>query len=297
MANNITYHPSVKRTGNENNDYPNIDGADTIADSAAYIANTTFSLGSSADNTVSDGTASFLGDTFPRCSNNDGCYYECRDTASCYNTNITCSSTTGCIVNCTGNLACSLMSLSLNENAKFHMECHESACTGMDIQMDENVVSAHIHCAGEDACLGMQVTVPAMGNETNVSISCYDLNSCTDLNITAGDEHLQLHMFKYSAGIVLQNGFGWSLSDQTITCDMNNTYIAFEFDTMTDGAIVGLIAQEYLQEAFPCAGVTVYCGDAVDGVEDGSCQMQYAVNGDGLSQYEDEQYRNDSGCI
>ena len=43
----------------------------------------------------------------------DGCYYECKDTASCYNTNLLCESGGGCMLKCTGNLACSLMTLTV----------------------------------------------------------------------------------------------------------------------------------------------------------------------------------------
>ena len=55
-------------------------------------------------------------------------------------------------------------------------------------------------------------------------------------------------MFKYSAGIILDNGYGWSVADGTITCDMNNSYIAYDFQDMEDSDVSAAVDAEYENE-------------------------------------------------
>merc|ERR1719361_2149715 len=85
-------------------------------------------------------------------------------------------------------------------------------------------------------------TVPSAAalNRSGISISCYDLNSCTDLNITAGDEYLQLHMYKYSAGINLYNGFGYSLDADSAT----NVSISLSVDELKSKAMYELFRSQ-----------------------------------------------------
>ena len=158
---------------------------------------------------------------------------------------------------------------------KLHMECYENSCSNTVIDIQGSIQSAHIHCAVEDACQGMLVKTDAMGSDTDISITCYVLNACTDLNITAGDQYVQLHMYKYSEGIHLYNGFGWSLADNTITCDRTHNFIMWEFGSDTD--VEALVDAEYVNEPFPCEGIVVHCYNQVDGVVDGSCDMGYVV--------------------
>ena len=163
---------------------------------------------------------------------------------------------------------------------KLHMECYENSCSNTVIDIQGSIQSAHIHCAVEDACQGMLVKTDAMGSGTDVSITCYVLNACTDLNITAGDEYVQLHMYKYSQGIHLYNGFGWSFDDNTITCDRTHNFIMYNWNTSDNSDVKDLVDAEYVNEPFPCEGIVVHCFNQTDGVLDGSCDMGYVVDAD-----------------
>ena len=158
------------------------------------------------------------------------------------------------------------------------------------IDIQGTIQSAHIHCAVEDACQGMLVKTDPMGVSTDVSITCYVLNACTDLNITAGDQYVQLHMYKYSEGIHLYNGFGWSLADNTITCDRTHNFIMWEFGSTE--SVLDLVDKEYIDEPFPCEGIVVHCHNQTkeDGVwiKDGWCDMGYVLGANvDLDKYED----------
>ena len=117
---------TVKVSGDFDDDYPNIDGVDISVNVAKKINETEFdfdNIGSESWlNITTNATAQYLGEdgttaTKWDCTQDqwsDGCYYECKDTASCYNTNLLCESGGGCIIKCTGNLACSLMTLTVS---------------------------------------------------------------------------------------------------------------------------------------------------------------------------------------
>ena len=106
-------------------DYPNVDGADISVNVTAKIMATEFDFDDTSSalwlNITTTQTAQYLGEDGTTTTDWDctedrwsaGCYYECRDTASCYNTNLLCESGGGCIIKCTGNLACSLMTLTV----------------------------------------------------------------------------------------------------------------------------------------------------------------------------------------
>ena len=185
------------------------------------------------------------------------------------------------------------------------MECYENACSNTVIDIQGSIQSAHIHCAAEGACQGMLVQTDAIGSDTDISITCYVLNACTDLNITAGDQYVQLHMYKYSEGIHVYNGFGWSFDDNTITCDRTHNFIMYDWDLYENTDVKALVDAEYVREPFPCEGIVVHCYNQTQEngvwIEDGSCDMGYVVDSDvDLERYKEYPYRNgsnDTQCI
>ena len=189
-------------------------------------------------------------------------------------------------------------------NTKIHMECYENSCSNTVIDIWTSVQSAHIHCAEKDACKEMIVNTHPMGTVTNISITCYVLHSCTDLNIMAGDQYVQLHMYKYSEGIHLYNGFGWSSDDNTITCDRTHNFIMYDWDRYDNSNLTALVDATYTpQDPFPCDGIEVHCYNQTKEngawIKDGSCNMSYVVYGN-VESYKYEKYRNgstDPQCI
>ena len=111
---------TVKVSGNESLDYPNVDGADISVNVTAKIIETGFYFDTSSSfwlNVTTNEGAQYSGETF-NCNDTkwpDGCHYECKDKYSCYRSNLICESKGGCIVKCTAEEACSQMTLVVGE--------------------------------------------------------------------------------------------------------------------------------------------------------------------------------------
>ena len=186
---------------------------------------------------------------------------------------------------------------------ELHIECYQDSCEEMKIYAGY-VSSVHIHCYGDEACSGMQANFQNITSENNTetSISCYTQNACPGLHIKADGRLTQLHMYNYSENIILDNGYGWSFDDDTITCDLDSKYIKYDFGYSTDddtySSIEALVRYEYKHcdyinkdddrvfipdsvddplPCLPCEGITVQClvEEANGTYSNGSCRMQY----------------------
>eukprot|EP01084_Bolivina_argentea_P138022 243074_1 len=159
---------------------------------------------------------------------------------------------------------------------QIHVECYKDSCQEMEIFID-GVDSAHIHCKEEDACTDMIVHFNNITsrNNPNTSVTCYVENACTNLKIFADGELSKLHMYGHSENIILNNGYGWSVSEDTITCDLDTKFVKYVFNDASQNNYLETLMkgkQSMRSDKLPCQGINVTC---LNGNVTGSCQMTY----------------------
>ena len=171
--------------------------------------------------------------------------------------------------------------------------CLQDACKNMVINI-YGMISAHLHCLGDEACKNLVIHFEDMDNVNSTSsVSCYEYNACPGLRIYTDGPSTQLKMYQYSKDIKIYNHYGYFEADQTVQCGLDDKYIQYQFDHLLyDPALEQLVESEYDNYLLPCSNVTIFCDKFNDSRINDLCSMKYVYNTGNLERFDQQKFEN-----
>ena len=231
-------------------------------------------------------------------SNDNKQELRCLESVSCLGSNIVFKDNSICNLYCSGYGACRATTVSIHNCQRAHIICDGSyTCDEMIINASANILSADliIDCGHNTSCTDMYIEI---GEKLYSNISCYDINSCDRMIIEIDSDNYAnnfLYMYSYSMNITFNNGFGYQEAGSTpyVKCNELNHFIKYNSSNIADlqntniddNQLKVLIEEEYLNDIFPCQGITIECFTETDTNISTvtSCDMNYAIDTSSLA--------------
>eukprot|EP01083_Nonionella_stella_P029677 81631_1 len=208
---------------------------------------------------------------------------QCTNVVSCSESpEISFTNNTICNLLCNDTLSCATSTIDILECDDAHIICNgDESCKASDINIKNSngkpsPSTIIIECGLKHSCTDL--TVHINGATAHTKVSCYEANSCDNLDVSVEDyEHSILAMHSHSINVTFDNGIGLRDRDRNeyVECNTANRYIPYE-STLGTAQIDRLILDEYENNVFPCDGIVIGCLYDVETVlHQGTCEMSY----------------------